>query len=56
MRDKYTDFVDELTYRNYAANRSYAPDISPERWAKVYGEKSAEFEVRYQTEFPEVHA
>lgn len=40
--------IDELIYRNYAANRQYSPEITPERWAKVYGENTPAMEARFQ--------
>lgn len=39
--------IDDLTYRSYAHNRQLAPDISPERWAKVFPNVAA-MEERYQ--------
>ena len=43
--------ADELAYINYAHNRDIAPHVTPERWAKVYGEAAvAELEARYQAE------
>ena len=42
--------LDELTYINYKSNRGYKPDITPERWEKVYGPQTQEMERRYQRE------
>lgn len=42
--------VDELVYVNYAANRDCSPDVTPERWKKVYGPSVDEMEARYQAE------
>jgi hypothetical protein len=41
--------VDELTYQNYAANRAYAPHVSPERWGRLYPNVK-EMEARYLAE------
>lgn len=51
MAEKKTprEIVDELTYRNYAYNREKAPAITPEQWAKVYGDTTT-LETRYQEE------
>lgn len=49
--DGFTEKVlDELTYISYAHNRNLSPDVSPERWAKVYGPSARLMEVRYQAE------
>jgi hypothetical protein len=42
--------VSELTYMNYAHNRNISPEITPERWEKVYGPRTPEMELRYQNE------
>jgi hypothetical protein len=42
--------VSELTYQNYRFNREQAPEVSPERWANVFGSQAAELEERYQAE------
>lgn len=44
--------VDYLTYRNYFFNRVRSPEISPERWARIYP-NAAELEARYQQEMLE---
>jgi len=44
------DVVDYLTYINYAFNREITPDVSPERWANIYGPKAEAMERRYQKE------
>ena len=31
------DIVDSLIYRSYAHNRDISPDVTPERWARVFG-------------------
>lgn len=42
-------FIAELLYANYVANRQQFPEISPERWRKVYGAQIADImEARYQ--------
>jgi hypothetical protein len=33
--------IDHLTQMNYNHNRLRYPDVSPERWGKVYGEQKA---------------
>lgn len=44
-------FADELLYGNYTFNRQQAPDITPERWKKIYGEQAVEWmERRLQDE------
>ena len=47
---KPSEVVDELTYRSYAWNRRRSPGISPERWAKVFGESAAQMEHRFAKE------
>lgn len=42
--------IDELAYRNYRHNRELSPNITPERWAVVYGRATAKMEGRYQYE------
>lgn len=42
--------VDELIFINYAANRDCSPEVTPERWKKVYGPSVDEMEARYQAE------
>ena len=42
--------IDHLTYSSYAHNRDLSPDVSPERWAKLFGPSSAAMERRYQQE------
>ena len=42
--------VDELTYRNYAYNRSLAPAITALEWVRVYGPIALMMEKRYQEE------
>jgi hypothetical protein len=44
-----TKLIADLTYISYRHNRQIAPDVSAERWAKIYAD--AKFlEARYQTE------
>jgi len=45
--------VDELTYENYSANRERSPEITPERWARIYGPSAVQLEARYQAELAE---
>ena len=47
---KAVEIVDELTYRSYAENRRRSPDISPERWAKVFGVGAVQMEERFHSE------
>ena len=42
--------VDELTYRSYAYNRERSPEVSPERWEKVFGPQAKQMEMRLQAE------
>jgi hypothetical protein len=48
--DSPDQIIDELTYVNYRANRGYSPEITPERWEKVYGPKVYRMEQRFQME------
>jgi hypothetical protein len=41
--------IDTLTYISYAHNRTISPDISPERWAKIFPD-AQRLEWRYETE------
>jgi hypothetical protein len=42
-------FIAQLLYDNYLANRQQFPEISPERWRKVYSPQLADImEARYQ--------
>lgn len=43
-------FIDRLTYVSYTTNRDAAPDITPERWKKVYGPEVDSMEATYQAE------
>lgn len=45
-----TEIIDDLTYCNYRHNRRLRPDISPERWVKVYGPNAVAMEERFQEE------
>lgn len=44
------ELVDQLTYLNYAHNRTISPNVTPERWEKVYGPGVWEMEEQYQRE------
>ena len=44
-----TQVVDYLTYANYAHNRRLSPEISPERWAKIYPD-AAKLEAKFQAD------
>jgi|GEM_PF-4377488 hypothetical protein len=43
--------IDELVFRSYVHNRMMSPDISPERWALIYGPSVADMEERYLKTF-----
>lgn len=43
------EIIYDLVFINYAHNRDLAPDISPERWSRIYGDTTA-MEARYQRE------
>ena len=47
---KPIEIVDELTYRSYAFNRQRSPEITPERWEKVFGPSAARMEEKFQNE------
>jgi len=42
--------IDELTYINYKHNRQLSPEVTPERWVKVYGDNTLEMEKRLREE------
>ncbi len=42
--------TNELTYSSYRYNRTLSPEISAERWEKVYGPSAKDMEVRFQKE------
>lgn len=43
--------ISQLTYISYATQRDQAPDISPYRWGKIYGQATVEeMEEIYQRE------
>lgn len=50
MITKIHQAVDELTYINYKFNRIEYPEVSPQRWANVYGKNSESMEERFQKE------
>ena len=41
--------VDSASYASYAYNRRWSPEITPERWARVFPNAAA-LETRYQKE------
>jgi hypothetical protein len=44
-----TQLIDELTYSSYVSNRTFSPEVAPERWASIYGPLAAALmEMRYQ--------
>jgi len=45
--------TNELSYRSYAWNRMMFPEISPERWAAIYGPVVVDFEERFLNTFIE---
>ncbi len=50
MIDELLCIVSDLTYRNYCHNRKMSPDVSPERWEKMYGASAPAMEIRFQEE------
>lgn len=43
--------IKSLSFNSYAANRLRSPEIAPERWGKIYGEKQVKaFEAALQAE------
>lgn len=45
------DIRDTLTYINYAANRDMAPEVTPDKWKRIYGNDRVEqMEAWYQAE------
>ena len=42
--------VDELTFKAYSFNRILAPEISPERWSKIFNDAYL-LEDRFQSEY-----
>lgn len=56
------DLILNLTYINYAHNRTISPDVTPERWGRIYGVQAVEeMEERYQRDLsahvePELHS
>ncbi len=36
------DVVDYLTYSSYAHQRDTSPNVTPERWASIFGAKAVE--------------
>jgi hypothetical protein len=47
--DHLKPFIDRLTYINYASNRDFAPEVSPERWGRIFP-NVPEMEAMYQAE------
>lgn len=45
-----TSTVDRLTFASYAHNRRVFPQVSPERWEKVFGPQVKEMEIQFQAE------
>jgi hypothetical protein len=48
--DDIQKIADDIIYLNYRFNRDRSPDISPERWKAIYGDKVNKFEVWYQAD------
>ena len=42
--------VDRLNYASYAHNRRVFPNVSPERWEKVFGPQVKEMEKKFQAQ------
>ncbi len=36
------EIVDYLTYASYAHNRRISPEVTPERWARIFGKEAVE--------------
>lgn len=51
----FTGLVDELTYSCYRYNRLRSPDITPERWSKIFSNIDT-LEYRFQREASHVQA
>ena len=45
--------VDDLIYFNYRHNRTISPEVTPERWEKIYGPNTMAMEERFQAEPPQ---
>jgi len=50
MKRIVTEMTDLLTYQNYCLSRRFSPDITPDQWRKVYGDKVEQLEKRFQQE------
>jgi len=42
--------VSELDYQCYKYNRTISPDVSPDRWRAIFGNRVDNLEKRYQDE------
>ena len=42
--------IDALTYSSYRHNREISPEVTPERWRKVFGPSTDAMEQKYQGE------
>ena len=42
--------IDRLIYKSYCYNRQRSPEISPDRWVKVFGFDTYLMELKYQQE------
>ena len=47
--DTPQQFVEELSYRAYVYNRQHTPEITPERWGRLFPHWEG-LEARYQRE------
>ena len=44
------ELIDSLTYSSYRHNREISPEVTPERWQKVFGPSTDAMEQKYQGE------
>ena len=44
------ELIDSLTYSSYRHNREISPEVTPERWRKVFGPSTDAMEQKYQGE------
>ncbi len=50
VMENFEQLIERLQYVNYCHNRHNAPEITPEQWQKVYGDKVEEFETLMKLE------
>jgi hypothetical protein len=54
MKHQEKSLTHYLTYCNYKANREASPEVTPEQWRVLFGDKTDALEEQYQTE--QMHA